>query len=116
MKPSFDTMTTPALIVAGDNDQSHLSTRGPDWLTDPYSYSPASKSLLRLLAAEHSLGGIPGYEVAETTDESRARIALIQHLTTAFLHSALRPEDTSWKAAATALEEDPDPLGKLQSK
>ncbi|MGW7194643.1 alpha/beta hydrolase family protein [Streptomyces chryseus] len=116
MKPSFDTMATPALIVAGDNDQSHLSTRGPDWFTDPYTYSPASKSLLTLFGAEHSLGGIPGYEVAETTDESPARVALIQHLTTAFLRSALYPEDTSWKAAATALEEDPDAPGKLQSK
>jgi len=116
MKPSFDTMTTPALIVAGDNDQSHLSTRGPDWFTDPYTYSPGNKSLLTLFEAEHSLGGIPGYEVAETTDESPARVAVIQQLTTAFLRSALHPEDTGWKEAATALEADPNPLGKLQSK
>ncbi|MFC9752137.1 alpha/beta hydrolase family protein [Streptomyces sp. NPDC056921] len=116
MKPSFATMTTPALVVAGDSDRSHLSTRGPDWFTDPYTYSPGDKSLLTLFGAEHSLGGIPGYEVAETTDESPARVALVQRLTTAFLRSALYPEDTGWKAAATALEEDPDPLGKLQSK
>ncbi|MFD3583602.1 alpha/beta hydrolase family protein [Streptomyces sp. NPDC058683] len=116
MKPSFDTMTTPALIVAGDHDQSALSTRGPDWFADPYTYSPGSKSLLTLFGAEHSLGGIPGYEVAETTDESPARVALIQQLTSAFLHSALRPEDSSWQAAVTALEEDPNPLGKLQRK
>ncbi|MEH6375296.1 alpha/beta fold hydrolase [Streptomyces sp. KLMMK] len=116
MKPSFATMTMPALIVAGDNDQSHLSTRGPDWFTDPYTYSPRSKSLLTLFGAEHSLGGIPGYEVAETTDESPARVALVQQLTTAFLRSALYSEDTSWQAAATALEEDPNPLGKLQTK
>ncbi|MFF7024870.1 hypothetical protein ACFY97_28160 [Streptomyces klenkii] len=116
MKPSFDTMTAPALIVAGDNDQSHLSTRGPDRFTDPYTYSPGNKSLLTLFEAEHSLGGIPGYEAAETTDESPARVALIQHLITAFLRSALHPEDTSWQAVATAREEDPDPLGKLRSK
>ncbi|MFE4960973.1 alpha/beta hydrolase family protein [Streptomyces sp. NPDC056653] len=116
MRPSFDSMTTPALIVAGDNDQSHLSTRGPDWFTDPYTYSPGSKSLLTLFEAEHSLGGVSGYEVAETTDESPARVALIQQLTTVFLRSALYPEDTSWKAAATELDEDPNPLGKLQSK
>jgi predicted dienelactone hydrolase len=60
MKPSFDNMTTLALIVAGDHDQSALSTRGPDWFTDPYTYSPGSKSLLTLFGAEHSLGGIPG--------------------------------------------------------
>jgi dienelactone hydrolase len=116
MRPSFDHMTAPALIVAGDHDQSALSTRGPDWFTDPYTYSPGPKSLLTLFGAEHSLGGISGYEVAETTDESPARVALIQQLSTAFLHSALHPEDTSWKAAAGALEEEPNPLGTLQSK
>ncbi|MFF3062537.1 alpha/beta hydrolase family protein [Streptomyces sp. NPDC057909] len=116
MRPSFDSMTTSALIVAGDNDQSHLSTRGPDWFTDPYTCSPGSKGLLTLFEAEHSLGGVAGYEVAETTDESPARVALIQQLTTVFLRSALYPEDTSWRTAATALDEDPNPLGKLQSK
>ncbi|MFE7122347.1 alpha/beta hydrolase family protein [Streptomyces sp. NPDC057654] len=116
MRPSFDTMTAPALIVAGDRDDSPLSTRGPDWFTDPYTYSPVGKSLLTLFEAEHSLGGIPGYEAAETTDESPERVALIQRLTTAFLRSALYPEDTGWRAAADALEGDPKPLGKLQSK
>lgn len=116
MKPSFGSMTTPALIVAGDNDQSHLSSRGPDWFTDPYTYSPGNKSLLTLFEAEHSLGGISGYEVTETTDESPARVAMIQQLTTVFLRSALYSEDTSWEGAATALEEAPNPLGKLQSK
>ncbi|WP_329141487.1 alpha/beta hydrolase family protein [Streptomyces sp. NBC_00670] len=116
MKPSFDGMTAPALIVAGDNDQSLLSTRGPDWFTDPYFYSPAPKSLLTLSGAEHSLGGIYGQEVTSTTDESPARVALIQRLTTAFLRDALVPGDTGWQAAAAALEEGRDPLGKLQSK
>ncbi|MFE3761754.1 alpha/beta hydrolase family protein [Streptomyces sp. NPDC059104] len=116
MKPSFDTMTTPALIVAGDHDQSHLSTRGPDWFTDPYTHSPGDKSLLTLFGAEHSLGGIVGHEVAETTDENPARVALIQHLTTAFLRRALLGDDAGWKAAATALEEDRAALGELRSK
>ncbi|MFJ6486461.1 MULTISPECIES: alpha/beta hydrolase family protein [unclassified Streptomyces] len=116
MKPSFDTMTAPALIIAGDHDQSHLSTRGPDWFTDPYTHSPGDKSLLTLFGAEHSLGGIPGHEVAETTDESPARVALIQQLTTAYLRSTLQDDDVAWKAAVTALDEAPHPLGKLQSK
>ncbi|WP_318206357.1 chlorophyllase/cutinase-like alpha/beta fold protein [Streptomyces sp. SJL17-1] len=116
MKPSFDTMTAPALIVAGDHDRSHLSTRGPDWFTDPYTHSPGRKSLLTLFGAEHSLGGVPGYEVAETTDESPERVAMIQRLTTAFLRSALCPEDTGWEAAAAALEAAPSPLGELRSK
>ncbi|OKI26789.1 chlorophyllase [Streptomyces sp. CB03911] len=116
LRPSFGGMTTPALVVAGDQDQSHLSTRGPDWFTDPYTHSPGTKSLLTLFGAEHSLGGIPGYEVAETTDESPARVALIQRLSTAFLHSALHPGDTGWRTAAAALESSPHPLGELRSK
>ncbi|CAL9654190.1 hypothetical protein SUDANB108_06745 [Streptomyces sp. enrichment culture] len=116
MRPDFATMAAPALIVAGDSDRSRLSTRGPDWFTDPYTHSPGPKSLLTLFGAEHSLGGISGYEAAETTDESPARVALLQRLTTAYLRAALGLEDTGWKAAATALEEDPEPLGKLRSK
>jgi dienelactone hydrolase len=116
MKPSFDTMTTPALIVAGDNDRSPLSTRGPDWFTDPYTHSPGPKSLLTLFGGEHSLGGVAGYAVAETTDENPARVALIQRLSSAFLRSALDPGDTSWKAAAGALDQDPEALGALRSK
>jgi hypothetical protein len=34
--------------------------------------------------AEHSLGGIPGYTVTETTDESPERVALIQRFTWAY--------------------------------
>ncbi|MFE3323706.1 alpha/beta hydrolase family protein [Streptomyces sp. NPDC059176] len=116
MKPSFETMTAPAFIIAGDHDQSHLSTRGPDWFTDPYAHSPGDKVLLTLFGAEHSLGGIPGYEVAETTDASPARVALIQQLTTAYLRSTLYGEDAAWHAATTALGEDPHPLGTLKSK
>jgi predicted dienelactone hydrolase len=68
--PSFADMTTPALVVAGDQDELPLSVRGPDWMTDPYFLSPGSKSLLTLFGAEHSLGGIAGYEAKETTDEN----------------------------------------------
>ncbi|MFF3757453.1 alpha/beta hydrolase family protein [Streptomyces sp. NPDC002185] len=116
MRPAFDAMTPPALIVAGDQDQSHLSTRGPDWFTDPYTYSPADKTLLTLFGAEHSLGGIVGREVAETTDENPARVALIQTLTTAFLRVSLLGDDADWKAAGAALQEESAPLGELRSK
>ncbi|MFJ6577273.1 alpha/beta hydrolase family protein [Streptomyces sp. NPDC091368] len=116
MRPAFDAMTPPALIVAGDQDQSHLSTRGPDWFTDPYTHSPADKTLLTLFGAEHSLGGIVGREVAETTDENPARVALVQTLTTAFLRASLLGDDADWKAAGAALQEESAPLGELRSK
>lgn len=113
MSPSFAGMTTQALVVAGDSDQSALSTRGPDWFTDPYVLSPGSKSLLTLFGAEHSLGGIPGYSVAETTDESPERVALVQRLTTAYLRTALYPEDPSWSVASTDV---PEALGRIEHR
>lgn len=116
MRPSFATLTAPALIVAGDKDQSQLSTRGPDWFTDPYTHSPGPKSLLTLFDAEHSLGGVSGHEAAETTDASPARVALLQRLTTAYLRDALHTDATDWQAEVTALEEGPSPLGELRSK
>ncbi|QOS80545.1 alpha/beta fold hydrolase [Paenibacillus sp. JNUCC31] len=116
MNPSFADMSTPTLVVAGDHDQSPLSTRGPDWFTDPYFLSPGSKSLLTLFGAEHSLGGISGYSVTETTDENPERVALIQRLSWAYLRNALDLDNSSWPAALAALEESDSPLGRIESK
>ncbi|MFB5759999.1 alpha/beta hydrolase family protein [Paenibacillus medicaginis] len=116
MNPSFAELTTPTLVVAGDHDQSHLSTRGPDWFADPYFLSPGSTDLLTLFGGEHILGGISGYNVKETTDESPERVALIQRLTWAYLHTALGLDDSSWPAARAALEESANPLGRIESK
>jgi dienelactone hydrolase len=116
MNPSFAELTTPTLVVAGDHDQSHMSSRGPDWFTDAYALSPGATSLLTLFGAEHALGGIPGYEVAETTDESPQRVAVLQRLTWAYLRSALDPSDNSWAAASSALNESADPIGRVDNK
>jgi hypothetical protein len=85
-------------------------------MAEPYFLSPGSKSLLTLFGAEHSLGGIPGYEVRETTDENPERVALIQQITWAYLRHALDIEDSSWHAAQKALAESTSPLGRLESK
>lgn len=114
--PDFAHMTTPALVVAGDHDDLPLSVRGPEWMTDPYFLSPGSKSLLTLFGAQHSLGGIAGYEARETTDEHPGRVALIQRLSWAYLRHALGIEDFSWTAAQKTLSETPNPLGRIQSK
>lgn len=116
MHPSFSEMRTPTLVVAGDHDQSHLSTRGPDWFTDPYFLSPGSKSLLTLFGAEHILSGISGYNVAETTDENPERVALLQQLTWSYLRDALNLDNSSWLEASKALEESTNPLGRIESK
>lgn len=100
MNPGFAEMTTPALVVAGDHDQSLLSVRGPDWFTDAYVQSPHGKSLLTVFGAEHSLGGISGYNVTETTDENPERVALIQRLTWAYLRTALGVDGSAWLGGA----------------
>jgi hypothetical protein len=113
----FSTMTTPALVVAGDRDDSpHLTVAGPDWHADPYLLSPAPKSLLTLFDAEHGLGGISGYDVAETTDENPQRVAAVERLTSAYLRSELYSGDDAWQEARDALATDANPVGRVEGK
>lgn len=114
--PDFAHMTTPTLVIAGDRDELPLSVRGPKWLADPYHLSPGRKSLLTLFGAEHSLGGIVGYEAQETTDENPERVALIQRFTWAYLRHALGIEEAAWAAARKALSESVAPMGRIESK
>ncbi|MBB5915660.1 dienelactone hydrolase [Nocardia transvalensis] len=116
MSPDFDHLTTPTLVVAGDRDQSHLSTRGPDWFTDVYFHSPGARSLLTVFGGEHSLGGIHGYDAADTTDESPERVALIRRASWAYLRDALGIEETAWKQVRTDLAQAPDPIGRIDDK
>ncbi|NEC15617.1 chlorophyllase [Streptomyces sp. SID8014] len=113
----FSRMTTPALVVAGDRDDSaFLTVRGPDWHTDPYTLAPGPKSLLTLSDAEHGLGGVSGYDVAETTDEDPARVAAVARLTWAYLRSALDPGDPAWRTASGQLAAGARPVGRIASK
>lgn len=113
----FSTMTKPALVVAGDKDDSaFLTVAGPAWHADPYALSPGPKSLLTLFGAEHGLGGISGYDVAETTDENPERVAALARLTWAYLRSELHPGDPAWQTARHALTAGPDSLGRVESK
>lgn len=114
--PSFEKMTTPALIVVGDRDASkYLTVRGPDWHADPYRLSTGPKSLLTLYGGEHILGGVSGYDAAETTDESPERVATIQRMTWAYLRSELYPGDPAWATACVAFA-DLTSLGTIENK
>ncbi|MFW5415274.1 chlorophyllase [Nocardiopsis sp. CNT-189] len=113
----FSGMAQPALVVAGEKDASaHLTVRGADWHTDPYRLSPGPKTLLTLFGAEHGLGGVAGYDLAETTDEDPVRVAAVQRLTAAYLRSRLYPGDPAWRAERDALTAGPEPLGRVESK
>ncbi|GAA3594656.1 hypothetical protein GCM10022223_07180 [Kineosporia mesophila] len=116
MSPDFSGMTPPALLVAGDADQSPLSVRGPEWFTDGFHLAPGEKHLLTLFGAEHSLGGITGSGVTETTDENPERVALIQQVTVAYLRSALGIDPTAWDAARDTLKDGASQVGSLVTK
>ncbi len=113
----FSGMSTPALVVAGDKDTStHLTVRGAEWHADPYFLSPGRKSLLTLFDAEHGLGGVSGYDVAETTDENLERVAAVQRLTWAYLRSEFYPGDPAWREAREELTTGSGALGRVESK
>ncbi|MEU4148703.1 chlorophyllase [Streptomyces sp. NPDC026659] len=113
----FSTMTTPALVVAGDKDDSrHFTDMGPDWHADPYALAPGPKTLLTLFGAEHGLGGIAGYDAAETTDENPARVTALAGLVAAYLRGRLTPGDGSWTTACQALATAAAPVGRVESK
>jgi hypothetical protein len=116
MNPDFAEMAAPALLVAGDHDQSPLSHRGPDWWLDGYRQSPAPKSLLTLFGAEHSLGGVTGYDDPLTTDENPQRVALVAQATAAYLRDALGLGDGEWAAVRAELGEATAALGTVQSR
>ncbi len=112
----FSTMTAPALVVAGDRDLNFNFSNRLDYRADAYPHSPAPKSLLTVFAAEHMLGGISGYDASETSDEDPERVAGIRALAWAYLRSQLYPDDKAWADAVAALENGPDPIGRVESK
>lgn len=112
----FSTMTTPALVVVGDKDVNPLFSDRVDYRSDPYLLSPGPKSLLTFFGAEHVLGGISGYDAAETSDESPERVATLRALAWAYLRSTLHQGDSAWADAVAALTSDPDPIGRVESK
>lgn len=116
MNPSFGQLSAPTFVVAGDRDQSKMSSRGPDWFTDAYHRSPGATDLLTLFGAEHSLGGIPNYEAAETTDEHPERVAVLARLTAAYLRAAATGDAGVWDRAREAFERDGGALGRIDRK
>jgi hypothetical protein len=116
MYPDFSTMTAPTLVIVGDRDVGRLSTHGAEWWRDAYDLSPSPKVLFTAFGGEHALGGIPGYEARETTDERPQRVAAIQRLSTAFLRSALYPGDPAFSETVATLAADAAPEGSVETK
>ncbi len=117
LNPDFSHMTTQALVVVGDEDEStFLTVRGAAWHTDAYHCSPGRKCLLTLIGGKHGVGGIAGYDAKETDDENPDRLAVALRLTWAYLRSALYADDPAWFEACKALKEHASLQGHVECK
>lgn len=117
MTPDFDHFTAPALFVAGDADQSVLSTRGPDWWADAYRHTKGEKSLLTVYGADHAFGGIHAYgTIPQTPADNPATVALVQLATTAYLQTALGTDSLAWQNAQSAISAEAPPKGEVSTK
>lgn len=112
----FSAMTAPALVVVGDRDVNPMFSDQAAYRAGAYTLSPGPKHLLTVFGGEHILGGISGYDAAETTDESPARVEAMARLTWAYLRTALNPADPTWPAACAALRDAPSPFASVDAK
>ena len=112
----FSEMSTPALVVWGDDDGSeHLTSLGAEWHAQPYALAPGAKASFMVKGGKHGFGGISGWDAAETQDESPERLAAVLRMTVAYLKSQLIERDDSWKRACQVLQ-GLEHLGKVESK
>lgn len=115
LDPSAAFTSEMAMAYPGDSVGQRVQARFPS--TDPYYRSPGTnKTLLTMVDAEHTLGGISGYDAAETTDENRDRVATLRALVWAYLTTALHPDDPSWSRAAEALARQADPIARIETR
>lgn len=102
--PDFSTMSTPALVVYGDEDSLRLTTRQIDWYADAYTHSPSPKTLFAVKGGKHGLGGVSTWDAGETDDESPERLASTQRVTWAYLRSQLCGDAEAWNEVVEAMK------------
>lgn len=117
LNPDYSTLTTPAMVVVGDADLNpYITRRGPEWYRAAFEDGPGATMLLTLHGGQHGLGGIAGFDAKETSDEDPDRLATVQRLTSAWLHSALSGADTEWQGVLAVLRRDAGDLAKVETK
>ncbi|MBY5825769.1 dienelactone hydrolase [Rhizobium leguminosarum] len=104
--PFFDvsTMATRSLVVCGEADDPHFTTRGPEWHADAFYDAPGADALLTLHGVGHGLGGIAGLDAKETEIEAPDVLEATKRLTAAWLQTALGADVDAWTGACLALE------------
>lgn len=112
----FSTLTTPSLVVCGDMDKPHFTTRGPEWHADAFHDAPGAKAMLTMHGVGHGLGGIAALDAKETETESPDVLEATRRLTLAWLQTALKADDGAWERAASALFQDAATLATVSEK
>lgn len=112
----FSGMTPRALVVTGEKDAHPFFSSRSTWRSDAYTRSPGPKANLMMVGAEHMLGGVSGYDAAETSDEDPERVAVVRAMIRAWLRSELYEGDDSWSSAVAALDALPTPPGRVSSR
>lgn len=100
----FSTLMTRSLVVCGDTDDPHFTSRGPEWHADAFHDGPGAEALLMLHGVGHGLGGIAGLDAKETETEAPDVLEATRRLTLAWLESALGADDGAWTRSCSALD------------
>lgn len=109
----FSTLSTRCLVVCGDMDNPHFTTRGPEWHADAFYDAPGADALLTLHGVGHGLGGIAGLDAKETETEAPDILEVTKRMTLAWLRTNLGVDDGAWSNAIHALEDRAVPLAKV---
>ncbi|TQN58195.1 dienelactone hydrolase [Agrobacterium tumefaciens] len=112
----FSTLTTHSLVVCGDMDNPHFTTRGPEWHADAFHDAPGAKAMLTLHGVGHGLGGIAALDAKETETESPDVLEATRRLTLAWLQTALKADDGAWERATSALFQDAATLATVSEE
>jgi hypothetical protein len=113
---NYKSMSMPALVINGDRDINLNFSNVENWRADPYYQSPVQSSLLTVFGAEHIYGGISGWDVAETTDESPQLVAFLCESILAYIRSAMDPSDNSWEQLQKDFQNDPNAKARIDNK
>ncbi|EGL65663.1 hypothetical protein AGRO_1580 [Agrobacterium sp. ATCC 31749] len=112
----FSTLMTSSLVVCGDMDNPHFTTRGPEWHADAFHDAPGAKAMLMMHGVGHGLGGIAALDAKETETEAPDALEATRRLTLAWLQTALGVDEGAWPRACLALERDAAPLATVTDK
>jgi predicted dienelactone hydrolase len=113
----FSKMATRNLVVCGDGDNPHFTTRGPAWHADAFHDATGTdRDLLTLHDVGHGLGGIAGLDAKETEIEAPDVLEALRRLTLAWFQTALGVDLLAWERSCAALQQSAPSLGHIVSR